>query len=648
MKRYFFGRTRRPESCCRSTLARQLRTMGRGLTNYPRGPYNDLHRAVAMGSVKRTLGALGIVVDINAPSNPTADTPLTIASSMGDLRLVKILVDRGADTERVTHVGRSALFGAVSYPEVARFLLGCGANHGVSDVTGTTPLHVAASGERHIAGQAVLMILLEHGANPDVADIKGHTPLHLVVHRDRPASGRVDVAKMLIENGANVNASSENGCTPLHDICVYLGGRDETALVTVAQILVEHGANPNAANKYGSTPLHLLATGESPLTPSLLNVAKLLIERGADVNATNCNRSTPLHVACVCAKRLALVKNLLNSGANVDVTDVAGETSLHLASAEGLCAVVSVIIGAGAMIDLRDQRGATALVRAVEGGHVLAAKMLLRADANLLLPVFAAGTWKLPLDIAAGDGRADITEELLANAGIDSCGGPSRGMDALMAATEKDRTDIISLLLDAGVVDNGDCLRSAIREGNIRSLQILLDRREGDIKQYVASEKAGDVVRSPIAYCFEERALSPSSRRAMRLLLDVGADTRMHGIHMIKDTERAVASLVQYADYLISDWKTLSECDQRLVGLKALRHLLIQREAVSASSWLWSAAAGYCAPSVAKTSSTALTAMIPLLRRRPARRRGLLSAMLRWVVCLDAGLYFARAVIILY
>ncbi len=200
-----------------------------------------------------------------------------LASRIGHVKVVRILVEHGADTTAQNKNGWTPLHSASlnGHVEVARFLVERGADATAQNKNGWTPLH-SASQHGHVE---VARFLVEHGARTKAQNKNGTTPLH-------PASenGHLEVARFLVEHGADPTAKNKNGWTPLHSASQH-------GHVEVAQFLVEHGARTKAQNKNGTTPLHPASENGH------VEVARFLVEHGADATAKNKNGSTPLHLA---------------------------------------------------------------------------------------------------------------------------------------------------------------------------------------------------------------------------------------------------------------------------------------------------------------------------------------------------------------
>lgn len=101
---------------------------------------------------------------------------------------------------------------------------------------------------------------------------------------------------------------------------------------------------------------------------------------------------------------------------------------------------MSLILGAGAGVNARDRPGGeTPLFLAARLGRLLSVKVLLRSKADALLPTqFEDKAIKmLPLDVAARRGHLAVVRELVQQVGLEGCGGPCGGANALVFAASE-------------------------------------------------------------------------------------------------------------------------------------------------------------------------------------------------------------------
>ncbi|GAB1298467.1 Ankyrin repeat domain-containing protein 31 [Apodemus speciosus] len=116
---------------------------------------------------------------VNTPGiskrNAEGESQLHVASREGDLSLVKVLIESGADVNLKDNAGWTPLHKAASggFDDVIRELLKAGANVNCENINGIVPLHGASKGNHIKAAE----ILLEHGANPSQKDQKQRTAL---------------------------------------------------------------------------------------------------------------------------------------------------------------------------------------------------------------------------------------------------------------------------------------------------------------------------------------------------------------------------------------------------------------------------------------------------------------------------------------
>ena len=342
--------------------------------------------------------------------------------------------------------------------------------------------------------------------------------------------------------------------------------------------------NINQGNPDGVSPLSLAAG-----LGSCFKVAKLL-EHGASVTTVDSVDRTALHHSAY-GRHGAVSSMLLDAGAVVDETDKSGRTPLILAADEGSVGVIAVLLGRGANVNHFTPIGKMALSCAAFRGHVAAFKMLVCSGAD---PAEDAGIGMIPLEMASCEGHAEIVSWLLQRFGRESCGGPLGGIIALVTASTRRHYEIMAILLDHGVVDDGRCLLLAINQRNVGSVKLLLEHRAynstGDMGKYLSHSfrAGGDPKLTPLFQCFHPEALTPTSCKIMRLLLDYGADTSPE---IIPICVGCTGTILQYAHFQLF-WRegeydhTMAE-KPRMYGLRGLYRLLMQEEAIHATSLLW-------------------------------------------------------------
>ena len=155
----------------------------------------DLVRAVDGDAldVARALLALGVSADA------IDGKPLALAARSGHVEMMRLLLDAGADPNRVGQQGQSPLALAVIHrqDEAIEVLLAAGADP--DGTSNASPLLFAI--DTKTAGR-----LLGAGASPDARDANGATALSGAV-----MLGDLAMVELLLDNGADVNATDKAG-----------------------------------------------------------------------------------------------------------------------------------------------------------------------------------------------------------------------------------------------------------------------------------------------------------------------------------------------------------------------------------------------------------------------------------------------------
>jgi len=136
------------------------------------------------------------------------------AAASGHEAMVRLLLERGADTESKSGDGWTPLLYAAAngHETVVRLLLEKGADMESKDSHGRRPLWFAALNGR----EAIVRLLLEKGADMESKERNGRTPLCAAT-----ASGYEAIVRLLLENGADANSKDGNDRTPLSAAVLY-------------------------------------------------------------------------------------------------------------------------------------------------------------------------------------------------------------------------------------------------------------------------------------------------------------------------------------------------------------------------------------------------------------------------------------------
>lgn len=205
--------------------------------------------------------------DPNATDQGGLRSALDYAVDGKHLKIMQMLLDRGADANAMTHDGQPLVVKAASQhtADALRLLLDAGAR----------PTEEALRVSCWLNRAEAVTLLLAAGVSPD----------HGMVWAAQ--GGHVKLLKRLLDAGADVNTKSPNGDTALHRGALQGG-------IEVVQLLLNRGARPNAANDIGETPLHMAIKGDGRV-----DVVRILLEAKADPNTRNKELVSPVRLAAI-------------------------------------------------------------------------------------------------------------------------------------------------------------------------------------------------------------------------------------------------------------------------------------------------------------------------------------------------------------
>ncbi|MEX2153464.1 MAG: ankyrin repeat domain-containing protein [Gemmatimonadaceae bacterium] len=290
-----------------------------------------LHFGIQHHDVVRTLLERG--ADPNIRDEGDDAMPLHFAAERGDLEVVRMLVEHGADTigEGTGHelnvLGWAICWDYVHHQEVAEYLLAHGARH---------TIHTAVA-----LGDVDIIRELARRSPADVDKPMDRTnqrrgPVHLAVVKSQPKA-----LSTLIELGADIDARDAAGLTALDQAAL----NGETAM---ADLLIDRGA-----------------TIEIPAAVALErkdDIERLLRQNPDSLRPEN--RWGRLIVRAAERASGRVIETLIRLGASVNATDdsqlavdeAKGFTALHAAAFKGKRDVVEVLLKHGANVRARDSK----------------------------------------------------------------------------------------------------------------------------------------------------------------------------------------------------------------------------------------------------------------------------------------------------
>ena len=154
---------------------------------------------------------------------------------------VEQMLESGTDANELSMVGATPLIHATwgKNIKIVKVLVQQGADINLNTERFGSALNVAAG----VGAGGIAYLLIENGANLNSQDSEGKTPLMSAIYLKHP-----DLAKMLIDNGADVNIKGDSDWTAL----MFAAMRGDVESV---KNLIDANAEVNSKTKDGVTPL---------------------------------------------------------------------------------------------------------------------------------------------------------------------------------------------------------------------------------------------------------------------------------------------------------------------------------------------------------------------------------------------------------
>ncbi|KAJ7112597.1 hypothetical protein C8R44DRAFT_882361 [Mycena epipterygia] len=280
---------------------------------------------------------------------------LRVASRLGHINIVRLLLEKGADVNTADAEHGSALQAACSggHTETVRLLLEKGADVNAEGGEYGNALQAASYG----GSPEIVRILLKEGADVNAEGGSYGTALQAASYGGSP-----EIVRILLKEGADVNAVGGEYGNALQ-AASYHGSPE------IVRILLMEGADINAeGGEYGNALQAASYTGS-------LEVVRLLLENDADVDATGGLYGSALQAACVTGKK-EIVRLLLEKGADVNAAGGRYGTALRAASYWAHTEIVELLLKKGADVNASGGKYGSPLQDASEDGYTAIVQLL--------------------------------------------------------------------------------------------------------------------------------------------------------------------------------------------------------------------------------------------------------------------------------
>lgn len=335
---------------------------------YGHNKNTPLHLMAGAGNLSIVKLLIENGADINAKDSYGIWTPLYSAVAGNHLEIAKYLVDKGAEINIKNDLAQwTPIYGAAEEGnfEIVKFLVDKGVEINVPNSSSRWPPIYGAARAGHLA---IVKYLVEKGAEINVTDdSKPWTPLYGAAE-----GGNLSIVKFLVENGADVNADSGKW-PPLY-------GAAKWGHFGIVKFLVEKGADVNFIEESGRcSPLYAAAEGGD------IDIVKFLVEKGAEINVKD--DSIPCTPICAAAEEgnLEVVKFLVEKGAEFNFTNASRKfPPICMAAGSGNLDIVRFLVDKGADVNVLHWReNWTPLFTAASRGYFQIVKVLVENGADI-------------------------------------------------------------------------------------------------------------------------------------------------------------------------------------------------------------------------------------------------------------------------
>ena len=460
--------------------------------------FDTLIKAVRAGKVEEVRAELSKCDDptslLEQFTKETCMTPLMLAASRGHVKVMELLVKKGAKLDTISLAdfssdeSVSALMTAAhsNQVEAVKTLIRLGADVNLQSKNRSSALLLACKCES--INTEIVDVLLSNGATCSPGGMSFISPLEAVIANDN-----VDIAKILLKGGATVcygdlYAACNKGNYAMVEALLQSCSRENINKLPndnnwwsplmasssrgdddIVELLLRHGLDIDKESSDGKYAL-LVA-----IERGHVSTVELLLQKGAKVKKSIINAVDLIRMyipsyspegICVLteSKALSIVKLLIDHGADVDYED-STRTPLLIAISKESLKVVELLVQNGADVNLLAGAESGPLKKAVERKQIEIAQLLIDKGADVNLKNVNDVT---PLMVATTPAMA----RLLVKHGAKLDEVDNRGKSALLHMVDRisgECYEASDMLLEEGADyslsdDDGKCPASIIKE----------------------------------------------------------------------------------------------------------------------------------------------------------------------------------------
>ncbi|KJE90312.1 hypothetical protein CAOG_01642 [Capsaspora owczarzaki ATCC 30864] len=482
------------------------------------------HHSVKSQNVAKAKLLLGAGnLDVLLPIPPTKLPPLQVAVRAGNLAMVKLLCENGANVNELVPVSPKGTSAAVSSSSSSASSSSSPSSSAARDAyasTAGTRQTTALITSIQMKSDQVTAELLAHGANPNLAAAQGISPLMLAAE-----ALSFPLVEMLLRAGADVLArDSHNRTVLMHAARSRAAGEafakvDRLIMDAInraapdATLAAKIGFDSSSNNKHGvaahsqlTVLVDAIGSSQHKALDALLKTSTLSVDQHA----------TLLHEA-VKRNRVECVRALLDNGISPNARPPGRMGSaLLVACEEGFLELVELLLQRGAHANAATDQGWTPLMAAAFQGNYGAVDLLVRHLTPGDLAAINVSGWTA-LQTAVNQGQLRTAKRLIEAGTSPDCQPSLLAPSPLWLAITNSNVSMIAMLLDcqAKVYRPGfrSLLEHAINSGNLNVIRMIWQAN-------VANPTASDPFMSDALYLAVRRDAASTAS----LLVELGCN----------------------------------------------------------------------------------------------------------------------------